>query len=272
MRASGEEECFTVVLYGTQLEQANIVPLAGDIAALFREAGQPPSHLSAIARGFGKKPLLFARAWKRLEKTFTDDIQSVSLYSLIDNWHTLSDWTTTCSIYQHRQCILVGASLGTMPDGESRFMKLTRHWLDSVRPAYGIGFSRRRENGPDFYAIGCPFGTDVAFSGPEYEEDLTTGRWSDGMDEAVYHDGILRDVYPWSLLTDRHLQRDIDGRPLWAWIQADSQRGELSPFPSASGDSAYTQWTVAPESLPVVRRQLAAAGGLYVLGRENHLE
>lgn len=50
------------------------------------------------------------------------------------------------------------------------------------------------------------------------------------------------------------------------WIQAEPWRGQLA----GCGDG-YTSWTVEREHVAEVRRQLAAAGALYVLSRENHL-
>ena len=204
-----------------------------------------------------------------MQKAQPDDVQAVHLYTLVEDWDSLSDWTATFAIDREGSYILLSAGLLGMLDAEFRFLDLLRSSLDRIRPIYGIGFVQRRDQGPDFYTVGVSFGTDEgATVGPEYEEDVATGRWADGMDEAVYEQGILRDVYPYSLLTARHLRRDIDGRPLWAWIQEKPQRGQLAPF-GDGGD--YTLWTVGPENLASTRRQLAAAGGLYVLDRENHL-
>lgn len=270
MKAPGEEPCFTVALYGITLEHVDFVPLVRDVIDVFRAAGHSPSHLGTLTRGFGEKPLRFARAWKRMEKTHPGDVEVLGLYSLVEDWATVDDWTAICSINQRRWYFSLGAGLVGMPDAEAAFFDFVRRWQDRLRPAYGIGFTRRRDQGPNFYTVGISFSVGVhsASSGPEYEEDLATCRWSDGMHEAVYDQGILRDVYRYSLLKPCHLQRDIDGRPLWAWIQEKPQRGQLAPF-DESGD--YTMWTVAPEHLATVRRQLAAAGGLYVLERMNHL-
>jgi hypothetical protein len=161
----------------------------------------------------------------------------------------------------------LGTSLTTVPDAEQRVMALVGRWLDRIRPAYGIGFYRPRRRGPDAYGIGLSHGYQGVYDGPEYEESRAVNRWADGMDEAVYDVGILRDVYPYSLLTTRHLERPVDGGcSLQEWITAEPWRGQLSVC-----QDRYTLWTVASEHLPEVRRQLANAGALYVLGRDNHL-
>lgn len=88
-----------------------------------------------------------------------------------------------------------------------------------------------REHGPSAYGIGLPTLVGDVFSGPQWEEGGATQRWSNGMDEAVYDRGILRDVYAYSLLNPLHLQRNIDGRPLWAWIQSKPWRGQIAAWP-----------------------------------------
>ena len=270
MKARRDEPCFTVALYGVTLEHTDFVPLVRDVIDVFSAAGHWLSHLGTLARGFGKKPLRFARAWKRMEKTHPGDIEAVSLYSLVEGWDSTSDWTAICCIDQQWRHLSLGAGLVGMPDAEAVFFDFVRRWQDRLRPAYGIGFTRRRDQGPNHYTVGVSFSVGIhsACSGPEYEEKLATSRWSHGMYEAVYDQGILRDVYRYSLLKPCHLQRAIDGRPLWAWIQETPQRGQLTPF-DESGD--YTLWTVDTEQVATVRRQLAAAGGLYVLERVNHL-
>ncbi len=265
MPVSREEPCFTVALYGTALAQGDILALAGEVVELCRATGQPPTHLTVTARGFGEKPLLFARAWKRLHRAAPETLRSVELYSLVEDWNTLSGWTATCAIDQDDDYFLLGAGLSTMPDAEQRIVALARRWLDRIRPAYGIGFFREHGRGPDGYVIGLECGLDV-YSGPEYEEAGATNRWMDGMDEAVYDRGILRDVYPHSLLTSRHLDRDVDGRSLRAWIAAEPWRGRI-----ARCRDGYALWTVEQKHLAAVRYQLAAAGALYVLDRDNHL-
>ena len=268
MNEFDSENCFTLALYGTQLDCTDIVPFMGDVIELFGAAGQPPSHLRVTAPGFGQKPLLFERAWKRLQKAAADTVTTVSVRRLVEDWRSVADWTTICCIEDHLSCIYLGAGLASMPDARPRLTSFVHRWLHKLRPSYGIGFWRQRGYGPVAYTIGLPYGDEIAFDGPEYEESLAICRWGDGMEEIVHQRDILRDVYPFSLLTPRHLQRDIDGRPLWAWIQAKSQRGQLTPF-DESGE--YSQWLVKPEHLPTVRRQLAATGALYVLERENHL-
>lgn len=260
-----DELCFMVSLYGCALNPVDIVPVLDDAIDFFRASGQPPTHLSVSARGFGDKPLRFDRAWKRVNKAATEDLESASVFSFIEGWSRLSEWNVTCDVFPEHRYFQLGASICSIPDAEPRILAFIHRSMAKMRPAYGIGFFRKRGQGPDLYGIGLSYGHH-AYSGPEYEDGLATCRWLDGMDDAVYDDGYLRDVYAYNLLTARHLMRDVDGGPLEAWIRTDPSRGQL-----AAWDSRYTLWTVNPEHLASMRQQLTPSGILFVRRPETPL-
>ncbi len=254
-----DEVCFVVSLYGAALDAADIVPLMADAIEFLRSAGQPPSHLSVTGRGFGKKPLLFPRAWKRMQKATPGQVQSASVLRFVVGWdNQLCDWNAVCSIYPRSTYFHLGASLAVMPDAEQQIVAFTRRHLTRIRPGYGIGFFRRRGLGPSLYGVGLSYGQH-AYSGPEYEEGVAITRWlSGGFSDAVFNNGLLRDVYPYNLLTDRQLERDIDGRSLRAWIRAGRTRGRLHEC-----REGYTLWTVDPGRVEALRQQLIPSGALH---------
>jgi len=261
-----EEMCFVVSLYGTALDRIGIVPLLGEVDEFLCAAGQPSTHLHVFARGFGRNPLRFNNAWKRLQKSVPQDLESIDLYSFFEGWQSTAQWTATCNVDPEDAYFHLGAGLATMPDAEQRIIGFVRRWLDRMRPAYGIGFFRKRRWAPDSYGHGipCQFGVNDENDGPEYGESEIIRRWRDGMRNRVYNDGTQRDVYPYNLLTRVHLERDIDGRCLRDWIRAEPSRGRLIECPGG-----YASWTVAPEDIPDIRRQLAPSGVLFVLRPEN---
>lgn len=262
-----EDMRFTVCLYGIALDRADIVPLMGEVEAFLCAIEQHPTHFSVRAPGFGKNPLQYKRAFKRLHKANPEELESVGLYALMEEWITLWDSIAFSGVLPGDAYFDLGISLGTVADPEQRVMRFVERWMERMRPAYGIGFYRPLDLGPDFYGIGLSAGYSLKFSAADRAESHAVNRWSDGMEQAVYDHGILRDVYPYSLLTARHLEREaVDGVCLGDWIQSEPWRGELSAC--ANG---YTLWTVAGEHLATVRQTLAAAGALYVLARENHL-
>jgi len=265
--AQNAEMCLAACFYGIQLARADAVPLLGDVAELMRAGGLPPTHASVGGRGFGRKPLVFGRAFKRLQRADPADLDSIGAYHLHEGWTTRGDWRA-CSEIIHRLAYFdICLSLVAIPDAEERVEVLLGRWLKRLRPAYGIGLFRARGQHPEMYAIGLGGGSPLDFSAVARLETRATNAWIDGMKQAVYDQGILRDVYPLSLLTERHLQRPMDGGDsLAAWIARHPSHGTLSPC-----QPGYTLWRVAPERIPAVRKELAGRGALYVLDRENHL-
>jgi hypothetical protein len=138
-----------------------------------------------------------------------------------------------------------------------------RDWLresvSTLRPEYGIGYYRRRRLGSGLYAIGM----GLSYPGEPPEESVAEIRrrkaWGDhGMDEAVWRQGILRDVYPWHILTKPQLDRAIGSVPLRDWIQQDHSRGTLTELVEG-----WWLWELPSESAEPVRHALLEAGVLY---------
>lgn len=258
MRVPADQMCFLVSLYGTEFSNTDQIPLLGQVIDFLCAADQTPTHLHLCARGFGKKPLRFKRAWKRLQAANAGDVESITALSLLEEWKSqLTDWTAVCCVYPDITCFQLGASLDALPDAEPRIVAFIGQLLDELRPAYGIGFFRKRSRGPSLYGLGMGYG-HRAYSGPEYEESLATSRWTYCIEEyADKHQGLLRDVYAYNLLTARHLERAVAGQPLRAWIAARAMRGQLR----ACADG-YWLWTVDRAHIPAVREQLIACDAL----------
>lgn len=255
-----DEPCFMMALYGAALTQGEIVPLVGEIAEFFGAAGHPLSHLEVDGRGFGTRPLQFKRAWKRLCKAAAEDIAGVDALALVEGGDsTLSDWAVTSAVDPERAYVHIGASQVVMPDAERQIVAFVRRVLGGIRPVYGIGFVRERARGPSLYGVGIGYGRKLVLSGPEREELSAISRWGHtGKRDRVYDQGIVRDIYPYNLLSACHLEREIDGRPLQAWIADDIERGRLEPW-----SHGCVLWTVDTEHIPTVRQALTGTGILY---------
>ncbi len=257
---SDDELCFVMALYGVEMTRDDIVPMVDEIAEFFRAAGHPLSHVEVDGRGFGRRPLQFKRAWKRLRKATAGDIERVdALAFMAGGESTVSDWIVTCTINPGNAYVQVGASLKVMPGAERRIVTFVRGALGGIRPAYGIGFVRERGRGPSLYGVGIGYGRELPEFGPVAEELEEISRWGHtGKRERVYARGILRDVYPYNLLSTCHLERDVGGGTLRAWIAGDAGRGQLDTW-----SDELAMWTVGPERVAAVRQALTGAGILY---------
>ena len=260
-----EELCFCLVFYGVTPREGDLV-LLSEVDELFSAVDLPTSHLHVSAPGFGRRYLRFGPAWKRLLEAPLERVDSVSLYTMPDGWQSTSDWLVECHLERDESCFILSVGLEHVPDGVERILGFVLPRLQRIHPGYGIGVLRPRNHWTYLFAMGIGYGGGWRYEGWEYEENRLTSRWIQGMNDEVWREGVLRDVYPYNLLTAAHLERDVGGVSLRAWIEAHPWRGRLEQH-----GAEYALWTVDEAHLLEVRRALAPLGALYVLGPENHL-
>lgn len=129
-----------------------------------------------------------------------------------------------------------------------------------LKPAYGIGFWLDKMQVPSLYVVGiqCESAGHVAV-GEEYERDLRICRWGDiGLAKQVYRLGYLWEVFPYNLLSQPQLEREIEGITLREWIAQDAGRGKLSSIAENT-----VLWTVEPNQTHEVQQHLERAGIIF---------
>ncbi|MBM3633600.1 MAG: hypothetical protein FJX03_07890 [Alphaproteobacteria bacterium] len=129
-------------------------------------------------------------------------------------------------------------------------------------PKYGIGFMRDEKHGPDAYAIGFSQGLKLAYENPEHgKERERISKWLDVYrGKEGYQTGDLRDIYPFNVLSQAHLNRLINGHRFQDWVQASTERGQLKQI-----SETVSTWWVEPENIPYVREVLAPSGMILCL-------
>lgn len=128
---------------------------------------------------------------------------------------------------------------------------------------YGIGFLREYKYGPDSYVLGVSEGLKMAYQNPEHGEEserihnwLKQYRYASG----TYKTGDLRDVYPFNVLCQVHLDREVNGQRFEEWVTASPERGQLKKVT----DTLWTWWVEA-DHIPAVREALAPSGMILCL-------
>lgn len=126
---------------------------------------------------------------------------------------------------------------------------------------YGIGYERDGRKGPEAYAHGL----EVQFEGLDIddEESRRMDMWwrecsapqAGEPDRRRHLAGMIRDVYPVSVLSPVHLAQKVGHRNFGEWIGAAAGRGTLTPI--GAGNSL---WAVPKVGIPAVRAELKAAG------------
>ena len=113
--------------------------------------------------------------------------------------------------------------------------------------AYGLGFIMPW----NFMAPGYAIGLGCGSADKELIHDAN--EWS--MFASKQCGEILRNVFGYNLLNQRHLNIDVGGQRLEEWIKADSDRGRLEPlkeglflwtFQQGEDESAFLHWDYPP--------------------------
>jgi hypothetical protein len=140
-------------------------------------------------------------------------------------------------------------------------MHLSRLAIPHSSIGYGIGYEHDGRRGPEAYAHGL----EVQFEGLDIDDQESRRMdiwWQEcqlprsGEPSRFRHlAGMIRDVYPVSVLSPVHLAQKVDHRNFGEWIGAAEGRGTLTPI--GAGNSL---WAVPSVGIPAVRAELKAAG------------
>lgn len=95
--------------------------------------------------------------------------------------------------------------------------------------SYGIGYQRDFRLGPDLYAYGMVSG--LKHTADDIAAADRIGAWfRERLNEKRHLAGMLRDIYPYNILSDAHLSQRMNGISLKDWIKRDHANGRLSPI------------------------------------------
>ena len=90
------------------------------------------------------------------------------------------------------------------------------------------------------------------------EEAERTTKWRNEylFEDGDYRTGDLRDIYPFNILTEAHLTRDVGGgKNLRQWIESSSDHGELEKV-----TDRHWLWSVPDEKIPAIQEALDPSG------------
>jgi len=257
-------DCIGIAFYGIDTSPEGARALYEEIIGWFDRVHCPPDKLAIQGKGFGSKPIAFSNANTRLMKRGFADIKAITVYSMLEDGQIpILDWWATAVLdvglgLRPYFALAARASVSTLDDAP--ICQLIRSCVSHICPQYGIGFRRRHDQGPLFYAAGVNYSPSSGQESPcSYDEALTISRWGDlGMVEEVYKQGVLRDVFPQNYLTDQQLSRTIGQVSLGEWIESESSRGTLTKL-----DDRMTLWRVADSQIKQLRDELWSAGAIF---------
>jgi hypothetical protein len=252
------EECTAIVFYGVDLTTKAVACFYDTAVGWFKGVGHPPDKAAIRGPGHSGKFVSFERADSKIRKNGIDGVTHLDLFALMENARILAnDYCVTagCSEKYSFMYLVARSSIG--PLSRSAMLPLAKQMAACGSPEYGIGYTRDHRLGPSTYAIGISqgLGEGVYHEGtPQREEGLRISFWMRAMNDSLWRQGVLRDVYPWNFLNTTQLDMSVDGISLGQWIQKDSHRGKLEVL----NDGLFL-WEIANVDLPSVRQVLQGA-------------
>jgi len=255
------EKRFVLAFYGLDGSQNAAEGFFRTTTEWFRELGYSPDQLGVTGKGFGDKVGSFRRLNSRLEKTGFADVQGFSIRKSKSEALNSMILFDVSAIFSGADddggygIVAVPSPIASKPVWGPIAEKI----IQSLHPNYGIGYERMLGEGPTLYALGINLDNGTVRTGEAYEQALNVSKWCYcGMPKRVYHDGLLRDVYPWNFLTQSQLTRQVGELPLADWIRQDETRGSLSEF-----CNGVSLWEIPEPNIPAVRRVLWDAGAIF---------
>jgi hypothetical protein len=226
---------------------------------LLNRLNEPPTTLVVRRGGRSNRATSFRVGDRRFKQEGFEPVNAFTLAVCPGDASALMlDADIECEWTEEGWALLVARSVLADFDNPS-----LREWLRAsvaaLRPEYGIGYYRPRRLASALYVIGMGFSFTGEPPQESREEIRRRKRWgSDGMEDAVWRQGILRDVYPLHILTKPQLDRPVGVLPLRDWIMQESARGSLTELVKG-----WWLWEVPNEGAEPVRQALQDAGALF---------
>jgi hypothetical protein len=259
-----EDDCAVVAFYGIQKDPAGLLRGYRAIVDWFEGLNLSIDKVAVDGKGFSGKQATYSRLQKRIEKDAFRTIDAISLTAL-SHGSTIPvlHWDATADTSPRRDYTVFAAKTSFVQLSDLALGCVTKQIVDAITPAYGIGYNRLLGLGPVSYAIGLlQHGPQIAI--PEDDEDKhRIARWGtggslSGMENQVYRDGLLRDVYPFNFLSTPQLDRRVERVPLKKWIAGGKNRGQLQEF-----SAGLSLWTVNEKHRRGIFEKLWDAGAIF---------
>jgi hypothetical protein len=251
-------EASVLALYGLHFSPDRAEACYRHLVEWFDSLGCHPDRSEVSGDGFSENVGVFDRFDNRLKRSGFEGVRGFSLYRLVPGGDIPGyDWSVNAEVYQQESYCIIGARSSIAPIPGDSMLSIGRTLIRDLSPVYGIGFRREMSLGPSLYAMGGCMGLQPW--GAEKPEGDRIERWRTfGIEQRVYETGLLRDVYPWNLLTHLQLNQQIDGIPLGQWIEQDQNCGSLSVLVNN-----IWLWEVPEAQMRRVRLALGKAGIVF---------
>ncbi len=211
----------------------------------------------SLGVGSGLKFLQFKTGKRKLEKMNFETKDPIILLGGVDELGTTLNWKLnfTIDFGPYSRCLLFSYPADFKIDHQAFGLQLIRDVSQFCDFEYGIGFDRMYRRGPDMYCVGSvsTMGRDTISS----EERNQIAQWTYQYIRSTgkYKIGDLRDIYPYNMLTEPHLIRQVGSQTLKDWILSNPQHGTLEKV-----TDRHWLWSIDPEHIPMIQEALEPTG------------
>lgn len=261
-------ERMTFAFYGINFDSTKMEDFYHGSRDFLNDLGYFPNKIAVLGIGHTSKMGDFKRIHSRLQKNGFEGVEGFEMLAAPP-----SATIAICEYVAESMCHRNDNAYAilSVPAVKSDMAKLTEYsttLLAELNPEYGIGYRRELVDGPTMYAIGLGSGSRHPSSKEEWAIADNIADWRRfGMEEALFRNGILREVYPWNCLSPSQLRKRVGSISLKTWIKKDPSHGTLRQI------LARTIWEVPESSIPAIRSALTDAkvifdGEFYRYGNE----
>ena len=158
------------------------------------------------------------------------------------------EWIIYLSFYKDTLTLILEESF--FRKNENLLLKLSQQ-LNTIHDC-DFGFIQRFlfKQKPECYNHGT-IGNDWSEAD---EEKIWSWSMNYNRSDGQYKPGDLRDVYPYNIISELHLNRDVHGQTLESWIKSDPSHGTLEKI-----SDTHWLWTVEDQHIPKAQEVLSSA-------------
>jgi hypothetical protein len=236
--------CYDLCLYKLNIRQESIFELINALK-------------NKLVDSFKITPSGFSDLSQRKIKKYTEvsfiklkdkpEIEGVTIY-FGGELGVNDEWVMYLAFYQNTLTLILDESF--FRRDEKLLLKLSQE----ISKIYGYDFGFIQhfpfKQKPECYNHGT-IGNDWS----EIDEEKI---WSWSMNynrpDGQYKPGDLRDIYPYNIISDLHLNRDVHGQTLESWIKSDQTHGTLEKI-----SDTHWLWSIDDQHIPHAQEVLSSA-------------
>ncbi len=205
-----------------------------------------PNYIGLMGKGYPSKIVSFSRGIKSLEKNNYEGIEAINLFHVLPNSDSPAyDWLFMLGLNILNETRIFFAGNDEIIDDIS-MEEIVKKLAGFAEFEYGYVFNRRYDEGPEFYVAGAIYG-DLS---DEESEQIT--KWlKDSYVKKSYSFGKLRDIYSCNLLSQAHLDFELEKNYKLADFISKTSNTTLS-----KANSSLFEWRIPGSEIAQIKEDL----------------